>query len=144
MWDEITYSFPNFKGATGQVWEWIGNFIQPITRRLITDPCFYQNQSLLEKGSIEVEEKVIWFILPQSNQIGHTGYICCWSELILILAAFNRFSERVWQRGISKLFRNGVLNTVYIVNFNGFFWGYYVTLNLTGIKLIPKSHMSCA
>ena len=23
MWDEITYPFPNFNGATAEVWEWI-------------------------------------------------------------------------------------------------------------------------
>ena len=27
VWDIITYPFPNFKGATAEVWEWIGNFI---------------------------------------------------------------------------------------------------------------------
>ena len=26
-WDEITYPFPNFNGATVDVWEWISNFI---------------------------------------------------------------------------------------------------------------------
>ena len=26
-WDEITYPFPNFNGATVEVWEWISNFI---------------------------------------------------------------------------------------------------------------------
>ena len=25
--DEITYPFPNFNGATVEVWEWISNFI---------------------------------------------------------------------------------------------------------------------
>ena len=25
MWDEITHSFPNFKGAAFKVWEWISN-----------------------------------------------------------------------------------------------------------------------
>ena len=27
MWDEITYPFPNFNGATVKVWEWITNLI---------------------------------------------------------------------------------------------------------------------
>ena len=26
MWDEITYPFPNFNGATVEVWEWVSNF----------------------------------------------------------------------------------------------------------------------
>ena len=25
-WDEITYPYPNFKGATNKIWEWISNF----------------------------------------------------------------------------------------------------------------------
>ena len=28
-WDDITYPFPNFNGATVEVWEWINN-IHPI------------------------------------------------------------------------------------------------------------------
>ena len=27
VWDEITYSFPNFNGATVEVWEWMSNVI---------------------------------------------------------------------------------------------------------------------
>ena len=27
MWDEITYPFLNFNGATVEVWEWMNNFI---------------------------------------------------------------------------------------------------------------------
>ena len=27
VWDEITYPFPNFNGATVEVWDWISNFI---------------------------------------------------------------------------------------------------------------------
>ena len=27
VWDKITYPFPNFNGATVEVWEWINNFI---------------------------------------------------------------------------------------------------------------------
>ena len=25
VWDEITYPFPNFNGATVEVWEWLSN-----------------------------------------------------------------------------------------------------------------------
>ena len=28
VWDEIIHPFPNFSGATVEVWEWISNFIQ--------------------------------------------------------------------------------------------------------------------
>ena len=36
MWDEITYPFPNFKGGTVEVWEWISNFIPHFTMHVIT------------------------------------------------------------------------------------------------------------
>ena len=38
MWDEITYPFPNFNGATVEVWEWISNFIPHFTGHVITYP----------------------------------------------------------------------------------------------------------
>ena len=34
--DNITYPFPNFNGATVEVWEWICNFILHITIDPIT------------------------------------------------------------------------------------------------------------
>ena len=37
-WYEITYSFQNFKGATVEVWYWIGNFIQHFIDRGLTYP----------------------------------------------------------------------------------------------------------
>ena len=40
MWDEITYSFPKFNGATVEVWEWISNFIPHFTGRMITYSCW--------------------------------------------------------------------------------------------------------
>ena len=36
MWDEITYPFLNFKGATVEVEEWISNSIPHFTGRVIT------------------------------------------------------------------------------------------------------------
>ena len=42
MWDEITNPFPNFNGATVEVWEWISNFIPHITKYVITYPCWEQ------------------------------------------------------------------------------------------------------
>ena len=35
MWDEITYPFPNFNGATVDTWEFIGNFIRQFWGMLI-------------------------------------------------------------------------------------------------------------
>ena len=39
VWDETTYPFPNFDGATVEVWEWIGNFISHFTGHVLTYPC---------------------------------------------------------------------------------------------------------
>ena len=39
MWDEIAYPFPNLMGATVEVWEWIGYFIQYIEMDVIIYPC---------------------------------------------------------------------------------------------------------
>ena len=39
VWDEIAYPFPNFNGATVEVWEWISNFIPHLTGLVITYPC---------------------------------------------------------------------------------------------------------
>ena len=40
MWDEITYPFPNFNGATFAVCEWISNFIPYFTWHVIIYPCW--------------------------------------------------------------------------------------------------------
>ena len=40
VWDEITYSFLNFNGATVEVYEWISNIIPHFTWRVITYPCW--------------------------------------------------------------------------------------------------------
>ena len=40
MWDEITYPFPNFNGATVEVWKWISNFTPHFIGRVITYPCW--------------------------------------------------------------------------------------------------------
>ena len=37
--DEITYPFPNFNGATVEVWKWISNFIPCFIIDVITYPC---------------------------------------------------------------------------------------------------------
>ena len=43
VWDEITYIFPNFNGATVEVWEWISNMIQHIMMDAITNQCCDQS-----------------------------------------------------------------------------------------------------
>ena len=40
VWDDITYSFPNFNGTTVEVWGWISNFIPDFIMGVITYPCW--------------------------------------------------------------------------------------------------------
>ena len=35
MWDKITYPFPNVKGATVEVWEWVSKFIPHFTGHVL-------------------------------------------------------------------------------------------------------------
>ena len=40
VWDEITFTFPNFNGETVEVWELISNIVPHCTGRVITYPCW--------------------------------------------------------------------------------------------------------
>ena len=40
VWDEITYPFPNFNGATVEVWEWINDVISHSMIDVITYLCW--------------------------------------------------------------------------------------------------------
>ena len=39
-WNEISYPFPHFNGATVEVWEWIRNFILHFVMDVTTYPCW--------------------------------------------------------------------------------------------------------
>ena len=45
VWNEVTYPFPNFKGATVEVWEWISNIIPDFIMDVITYPCWDLSKS---------------------------------------------------------------------------------------------------
>ena len=36
VWDDITFPFPNFNGASVEVWEWMNNIIPHFTEQVIT------------------------------------------------------------------------------------------------------------
>ena len=57
VWDEITYPFPNFNGAT--VWEWMSNFIPYHVMNVMIYPCRDQTLTKLVK-EVTVNE-------PQQN-----------------------------------------------------------------------------
>ena len=57
MWDEITYSFPNFNGANVEVWELISNFNPMLEFKLIhvskRGPCnIWPNRTRLNKNTL--------------------------------------------------------------------------------------------
>ena len=57
MWDEITYPFLNFNGATAEFWEWIGNFISHFIGRVITYPCWFQQKLFYVSKGVQGYEK---------------------------------------------------------------------------------------
>ena len=40
VWNEMTYTLPNFSGCTVEVWEWISNFIPHFTGHMIAYSCW--------------------------------------------------------------------------------------------------------
>ena len=55
VWDEMTYPFPNFNGATVEVWKEISNFIIHFTMNVITYPCWGWNWSMLVKWGLRLQ-----------------------------------------------------------------------------------------
>ena len=58
MWDEITCPFPNFNGATVEVWEWTSNFIPHFTGNVICYPCLRLKLIQVIKGVPGVEARL--------------------------------------------------------------------------------------
>ena len=46
MRDEITHPFPNFNGATVEVWEWIRNFSPRFIMDVITEMIYNETRQL--------------------------------------------------------------------------------------------------
>ena len=93
VWDEITYPFPNFNGATIEVWEWIHNFMLHFTEYVITYPCWDQSWTMLVKwapGNILERGNFIhkyWLrplicIIVNTNIINHYNSIMWDSEYL--------------------------------------------------------------
>ena len=59
VWDEIIYPFPNFNGATIEVWKWVSNFIPHFIMGVITYPCYDLSQTMLVKGAPDALAPVI-------------------------------------------------------------------------------------
>ena len=55
MLDEITYLFPNFNGATVEVWEWISHFIPCYIIDVIIYPCWDLSYTKSAKGATDIE-----------------------------------------------------------------------------------------
>ena len=60
MYDETIYPFPNFNGATVEVWEWICNSIPHFTEHVLTYPYWDMRLSTLQKGAQGVKTMALW------------------------------------------------------------------------------------
>ena len=58
MWHEITYSFPNYNGATVEVWEWTNNFIPHFRMDVITYPVVILGTH--EKPHVPISQACHW------------------------------------------------------------------------------------
>ena len=64
VWDVITYPFPNFNGATIEVWEWISNFIPHFIMDVITHLIWWKLNCITKRGL--------------GNRIGWIQWHGCW------------------------------------------------------------------
>ena len=76
MLDELTYPFPDFNGATVDVWEWKSNFTPPFTEHVITYPCWDWSQTMLGKGG--PEENRLFYLCFTENIYGFWMYQASW------------------------------------------------------------------
>ena len=73
-----TYPFPNFNGATVEVWEWISNFIP----HFITYPCWDSSKTMLIKGVPGLKAArygfgIVWSSSPISEWYDHINTVAC-------------------------------------------------------------------
>ena len=88
MWDEITYPFLNFNGATVEVLEWISNFIPHFTEHVITYKCWFcaWDMDLLSAYANDLTNNVSLVHMCKLNsdcskwKEAITGYNIMWSE----------------------------------------------------------------
>ena len=74
VWDEITYPFLNFKGATGEVWKWISNFTQYFIRQVSTYPCWGISQTMLIREALDLLREH-WRQQPIEFNMGVPGFV---------------------------------------------------------------------
>ena len=67
---EIIYSFPNFNGATVEVWEWISNFIPHFTGHVITFPWWASSPYGSGRCTCLVTWFWYWMIAKWGNKTG--------------------------------------------------------------------------
>ena len=96
VWDEIIYPFPNFNGATVEVWEWIIYFIPHFIMNVITYTCWDWSESALLKGAtgrfypypfnINFTDWLCWTI--NSKICGQFAFCSSWLDFIRILRGY--------------------------------------------------------
>ena len=70
LWNEITYPFQNFNGATVDVREWLSNFIRHFINYVITYPRWNLSSDMLVKGAPCARNKIFLGTLMPINQYG--------------------------------------------------------------------------
>ena len=70
VWGEISYPFPNFNGATVEVWDWMSNFIPQLTAHIIA------YWSVLRLKVTHVNKKGTWWPITKTYPVTHQTV--CW------------------------------------------------------------------
>ena len=58
LWDDITDPLPNFNCCTGQVYDWMNDFIPHFMIDVITYPFYYYFSFMLVKGALDL----VWIL----------------------------------------------------------------------------------
>ena len=99
VWNEITYAFSNFNGATIEVWQWISNFIPHFNEHVIANPCWDKSLTMLMKRA-PAQKKMrettfahhveLLFMIGSSTGWGKSFHLNqCWPRCCTHLATIN-------------------------------------------------------
>ena len=137
-WEEITYPFPSFSGATVGIWEWISNFIRHFAVYVITHLCW---DSMLVKGGPGCQRTQFWteFLFIDSQNIIQLSPVT-------VAISFCNFaiyaSYGCWKCHIKNLFSRIYHNNVCLfVSLPCHFWLFSDSFYLT-MKAYRTQHMT--
>ena len=67
VWDEITYPFPNLKGSTIEVWQWISNFIPHFIMAYLA--CNYLSMLGLKSFWVSKKGPQAWILAQWTHDV---------------------------------------------------------------------------